>query len=77
MSFFGTIVKTEIYLAVCIIIFLVIVILSGVILYEINKSGCKDSHIVEAHKWAAWAVGLSSVGAGLAIIAFIAIIFLI
>ena len=46
------------------IIFLILVIFSGRILNLINKSSCKktDTNIEGAHKWAAWAVGISTLG---------------
>ena len=45
------------------IIFLVLIIFSGRILNLINKSNCKsDADITSAHKWTAWAVGISTIG---------------
>lgn len=63
-------------LIIALIIFLVLVIVSGRILNEINKSSChtSDANIQIAHKWAAWAVGISSVAAGLVVIGIILII---
>ena len=63
-------------LVIAFIIFMALVIISGRILYDINKSSCRnsDSHIQDAHKWTAWTVGLSSAGAGLALIGIILII---
>lgn len=45
------------------IVFLILIIFSGRILNEINKSNCKtDANITSAHRWASWAVGLSTMG---------------
>jgi hypothetical protein len=69
--------KTEFYLIISFIVFLVMVIISGRILNEINKSSCTDPNIKTAHKWTAWAVGISSAAAGISLIAFIAILFVV
>jgi len=55
------------------IISLILVIISGKILDDINKSGQKsaNTYIQNAHKWAAWTVGISSTLTGLTLIAFI------
>lgn len=69
--------NVSIYLIIAFILFLAIVIVSGRILNEINltSSSCRsDSHIQSAHKWAAWTVGISATGAGLALLALIVII---
>lgn len=72
--------KFTFQLAIAFIIFLALVILTGRILYDINQSStnCKNSdpHIQNAHAWAAWGVGISSAGAGLALIGFILVIVL-
>lgn len=62
--------KLMISLIIISVIFLVITIVSGRILYEINQSSCKssDSNIQTAHKWAAWAVGIAATGTGIALI---------
>ena len=70
-------IKTEVYLIFSFIIFLIIVIVSGRILNEINLSKCNtDKNIKIAHKWATWAVGISAAMAGLSLIAFIALMFI-
>ena len=63
-------------LIIAFIIFLVLVIISGRILNEINKSKChtSDANIQIAHKWAAWAVGISTAGLALVLIGIILII---
>jgi len=66
--------KIEVYLFMMFIVFLIIVIVSGRILNEINLSKSSDSHIKIAHRWAAWSVGISATAAGLSLIAFIALL---
>jgi ABC-type cobalamin transport system permease subunit len=76
---FEGVAKTQVSLFIAFVIFLVVVIISGRILNELNltTSSCKsDNHIKDAHKWAAWAVGISSTGAGLCLIGFIALFFI-
>lgn len=68
-------VKTQIYSFISFIIFLIIVIISGRILNKINESNCTDPNIKDAHKWAAWTVGLSATAAGISLIIFIGIFF--
>lgn len=68
----------EITLAITLIIFLIIVIVTGKILHEINKSKCfasGDQNILVAHKWCAWAVGISSTGMALTLILFLVLLF--
>lgn len=62
--------KLMVSLIIIFIVFLIITIVSGRILYEINQSGCKtsDSNIESAHKWSAWSVGISATGTGIALI---------
>ena len=70
--------KTQAYLFIAFILFLVVVIITGKILNEINlsSSACKaEPHIAVAHRWSAWAVGISATGATLALIAFILLFF--
>ena len=55
--------KMAFSLIISAIIFLILVIFSGRILNLINKSSCKpDANMQSAHKWAAWAVGISTMG---------------
>jgi heme/copper-type cytochrome/quinol oxidase subunit 2 len=59
---------------IALIIFLVILIITARILDMINKSSTSsktDPHIKEAHKWAAWSVGISAAGIAIIIIIFI------
>jgi hypothetical protein len=66
--------SNSLYLLLTFVISLVIVIICGRILNEINLSGssCKtDSRIASAHRWAAWSVGIFSTVAGISLIAFI------
>jgi uncharacterized BrkB/YihY/UPF0761 family membrane protein len=64
--------KIEIFLVVGFILFLIVLIISGRILNEINKSSCKsDSNIKDAHKWAAWTVGISVVGVFITLVVLI------
>lgn len=75
-SYEGSMIKTQIYLAIAFIIFLVIIIISGRILDDINKSSCgADPRIANAHKWAAWVVGLASAAAAITLIIFIVLFF--
>jgi hypothetical protein len=69
-------IKIGIVLVISFIVSLTIVIISGRILDDINKSGQKTSntYIANAHKWAAWTVGISSALTGLTLIAFILLI---
>ena len=68
-------IKIIISLVVAFIFSLAVVILTGRILDDINKSGSKsDARIQNAHKWAAWAVGISSAAAGISLIGVIALI---
>ena len=68
--------KYTVTIVIAFIIFLILVIISGRILYDINKSSCKntDAHLQDAHSWTAWTVGLASFGAGLTLIGIILII---
>lgn len=67
--------KAEAFLFIGFIFFLAIVIVSGIILHDINKSGCKsDSNIKNAHKFTAWLVGISSAAAGISLLIFIFIL---
>jgi len=71
--------KSIFYLVITFIIFLVVLILSGRILNLINlsSSACRsNSDIKTAHKWAAWAVGITSVGTGLTFLGIIGAIYL-
>ncbi|XWV25471.1 putative ORFan [Tupanvirus deep ocean] len=73
----GIFIKSKVYLIIGFVIFLVIVIISGRILNEINLSSCtSDSHIKIAHSWAAWVVGISSTVAGILLILFIVSFFI-
>ena len=54
------------------IIFLILIIFSGRILNLINKAGYKsNSNLEDAHKWAAWAVGISTTGLIVALIVIV------
>ena len=69
--------KLEFYLIAVFIVFLIIVIVSGRILNKINDSSCKsNSDIKVAHRWAAWAVGISATAAGLSLLGALGIIFI-
>ncbi len=69
------VIKMEFTLIIAAVIFLVIVIVSGRFLAEINLSKCKtDPNIITAHWWAAWAVGISTAGLAIAVGLFILIL---
>lgn len=70
--------KTQAYLFIAFILFLVITIVTGHILNKINlaSAACKaEPHIAVAHKWSAWAVAISSTGMALSLIVFILLFF--
>ena len=74
----GAVIKFEVALFVFAVIFLVVLIISGRILAQINKSSCNsDSNIRDAHKWTAWVVALMSIALFLAIAGMVALPFLI
>lgn len=69
MKFIEQLEGARIYLIVTLIILILIIIITGRILNEINLSKDKsDSNIQSAHKWAAWSVGLSSTFAVLTLV---------
>ena len=68
--------KLVIILIIAIIFSLVVLIITGKILYGINKSSCdktKDIYLKESHTWAAWGVGISTVALILSLVGIIAI----
>lgn len=67
-----SIAKMSIELVITFVIFLVLLIVSGRILNEINLSKCSnDPNIKIAHKWTSWAVGISTTGVLVTIVLFI------
>ena len=71
------IIKTQIILFIAFIIFLVLVVVSGRILDDINKSSCKnDLHIANASRWTKVFLAVTTVSMGLTLIAFIALFFI-
>lgn len=72
----GGIIKLQVYLVIVFIIFLVLVVIGGSILANLNKAGCQtDVNMLDAKKWVKWFLGISVVGMLLALIAFIALFF--
>lgn len=65
------------YLVVMLIIAVIILVIGSGILYNINKSDCKqsDAHIQKAHKWASWTVALSATATAITLIGLIATFF--
>ena len=69
--------NTHIYLLITFVVSLIIVIINGRILNEINLSKSKsDPKIQSAHKWAAWTVGIFSTIALISIVAFVVLFFI-
>jgi hypothetical protein len=57
--------KMIVSLSIALIIFIVLLIVAGRILNLINNSKChtsNDPDIQTAHKWAAWSVGITTLG---------------
>lgn len=70
-------IKYKIYLAIAFIIFLILVIISGKILSDLNKATCStDPGVVSGKKWSKWLVGISTVGMIVTLIGLIVILFM-
>lgn len=70
-------VKVQVYLFIAFVIFLVLVIISGRILDDINNAQCQsDANLKNASQWTKWFLGISVAAMGLALIAFISIFFI-
>lgn len=68
--------KLQIYLIITFIIFLILVIIAGRILYDLNNSGCQtDAHLLNAKKWDKYFLAICTTFMGLSLIAFIGLFF--
>ena len=69
--------KTQIYLAIAFVLFLILVIISGRILDDLNKTKCTaDAYLDNSKKWSKYFLAVSTIGMILALIGFIAFFFM-